>query len=129
MNIRTILPARMGHHDCDVIAGVTDEKINQQLPVLALDAFPDNPQDLRTRESVAADGADVCFDDAHRDPHTPASCWLGDHSSTSGRANRPLLGTASHAAFARSLPVALHSLSLTHRLFILAPQIRVGFTP
>jgi len=96
--------------------------------MLALHAFPDNPQDLSTRDGVAADGADVRLDDAHRDPHTPASSWLGDNSSTSGRANRPLLGTASRAAFTRPLPVALHPLSLTRRLSILALQIRVRFT-
>src|SRR5207247_488021 len=53
----------------------------------------------------------------HRDPHASASSALGVHRSTSGRPHRPLLGSLPYAAFARSLPIALH------------PQLTIPRTP
>src|SRR5213593_1526263 len=38
---------------------------------------------------------------------------VGVHRSTSGRPHRPLLGSVPHAAFARSLAIALHPVRLT----------------
>src|SRR5438093_10361700 len=62
---------------------------------------------------MAADGVDVGLADARRDPHAFSSSALGVHRSTSGRPHRPLLGSVPHAAFARSLAIALHPVRLT----------------
>src|SRR5439155_524189 len=70
-------------------------------------------QHIRAGNRMAADGADVGLDDAHRDPHAFSSSALGVHRSTSGRPHRPLLGSVPHAAFARSLAIALHPVRLT----------------
>src|SRR5216117_3315018 len=112
-----ILAPRVGHEDGDVVSGMVHESVDEQSPTLPAHAVAHDGQHIRAGNGMAADGANVGLDDAHRDPHASASSALGVHRSTSGRPHRPLLGSLPYAAFARSLPIALH------------PQLTIPCTP
>jgi len=61
--------APVGAQDGDVVAGVADVGVDQQVLALLADMGPDRLQQLARRLDVAADGADIGLDDAQCDLH------------------------------------------------------------